>query len=539
MANIFVLPASLHALPGSEKPPSDEAGLTSLKQDREANLLELFALDSDVALVQCALNGDIIEQNDAFASLNANCIADQKIGLPGAMADIERVILMDCAHTTRLTLEINSGSGHETRYIRARYVPVKDETGVTTAIAGVFQDWTMDVSGLERAARESTRYRDFARAAADWFWEMDVDQRLINVSEKITALTGVPSLAYVGQGLEAIGTLEQTINNKSPLDDAFSSRVAFRGQGLRLEIQDEPVRFFHLAGVPIFDTFGQFKGFRGAAVDVSHSVAQAQRGRAATRELQTSLDHLQRENATLDIASAEAQSALKAKDEFLAAMSHELRTPLNAIIGFAETMELQLFGQLDTHYVSYAKDIHTAGMHLLGLINDVLDVSVIESGEVSLSREIVSVSRAIDQARSLIMLRAEHKKIDIAKVSAAQGWTLWGDERRVLQIIVNLLTNAVKFTPSGGQIGIDVQRAANNRVEISVWDTGPGIRESDHERAFEKFQQIVGHSFAGKPEGTGLGLHISRELARLMGGDIHVISSLGAGARFTVSLPAA
>ncbi len=532
MANLFVLPAALKALVDD-----NPVQLDRLTSARNHDLMSLFAADEGVALVHCSLDGEIIEQNEAFAKLNAACLGDQRIAMPNARADLQQVQASGSALTTNLTLEIISRTGHETQHIRARYVPVRDDQGQMTSIAGAFHDWTQEMTALTQATVENTRLRDFARAAGDWFWELDAERRLVSVSDKVAAVTGVPAMAYIGQSIEAIGTLEATAAHKMPIDESYRTRTPFRGQALRLDMADEPTRFFHLAGVPIFDSMGQFQGFRGAAVDVSQSVAQSQRARVKTRELQTSLDHLQRENATLDIASAEAQSALKAKDEFLAAMSHELRTPLNAIIGFAETMELQLFGQLETHYVSYAKDIRQAGLHLLGLINDVLDVSVIESGEVSLSRDIVAVDRIIDQARALVMLRAEHKHIDISHIAATPGWSVLADERRVLQILVNLLTNAVKFTPEHGRIGVDVRRGAQAQVEISVWDTGPGITAADHERAFEKFQQIVGSSFVGKPEGTGLGLHISRELARLMGGDITLASSLGAGARFTVILP--
>ncbi len=538
MANVFVLPASLQALSDRDPDVLEDRVPETIAGSAQSQLLALFVEDNDVALMTCTPDGVIIEQNDAFIALNAACLGERSIALPNAVADLDRVNVMGTAHTSRLTLELVRGTVHETRYIRARYVPVKDDRGVTTAIAGAFHDWTAEVAGTDLAAHENARIKDFARAAADWFWELDADQRILTVSDKVTALTGVPAIAYVGQRLESIGSFEADAQKVVAFEQSFAARSAFRGQSFRVDITDEPTRFFQLSGVPVFDVLGQFKGFRGAAVDVSLAVAQSQRSRVTTRAMQSSLDHLQRENATLDIASAEAQSALKAKDEFLAAMSHELRTPLNAIIGFAETMELQLFGQLDTHYVSYAKDIHYAGMHLLGLINDVLDVSVIESGEVSLSRDIVSVDRIVDQARSLIMLRAEKKEIDISQLKVVPGWAILADERRALQILVNLLTNAVKFTPARGRIGVDVQRGTNGRIDISVWDTGPGIASVDHERAFEKFQQIVGSSFVGKPEGTGLGLHISRELARLMGGEIDLASSLGAGARFTVSLPA-
>jgi signal transduction histidine kinase len=239
------------------------------------------------------------------------------------------------------------------------------------------------------------------------------------------------------------------------------------------------------------------------------------------------------------MASSQTKSALNAKNEFLAAMSHELRTPLNAIIGFAEAMELQVFGELGPRYIAYAHDIRGAGQHLLGLINDVLDVSVIESGEIQMHREPLVVARLVDAARALITLRAEAKSIDLSDARVETGQLVFADERRVMQILVNLLTNAVKFTPEGGRIGVSVAAAPMGQIAITISDSGPGIADADHERVFEKFQQLVDETYRGKPEGTGLGLHISRELARLMSGDIRLRSKAGQGAHFVVKLPAA
>lgn len=527
--------------PASGEAPAGTA-LANLPQPSQdvTSLAALIANATDTPLVHVNFDLRIMASNAAFTALNADFGGSAFASLPGIADAVSRVRVAGVPVTLQLPLELSSGN----RHFCVRFVPVQDDLGKMIGVAGAFQDWTAEAGQLAHALSDQARFRDYARAAADWFWECDEELTLTAVSDKIAAFTGLPALVYVGQHVDALGKLEANSAGSLVLEAAARNAAAFREQLLRIQVAGRPDRLFHLSAVPLMDGHGQFRGFRGAAEDVSRHYGALQQGRQAQRDLEARLDDLQLKNATLDISSGQAQSALKAKDEFLAAMSHELRTPLNAIIGFAETMELEVFGTLDPHYVSYAKDIRAAGQHLLGLINDVLDVSVIESGEISLSREVAPVDRLISQARALIALRAEGKKLDISQVTASPAWAVMADERRVLQIFVNLLTNAVKFTPEGGRIGVDVRRGpargmSGDMVEISVWDTGPGIAQEHHEKVFEKFQQVGGTSYSGKPEGTGLGLHISRELARLMGGDIELSSALGAGARFTLILPAA
>jgi signal transduction histidine kinase len=522
-----------------ESPSKTMTLVQSMPVADASRLAGLIVDKTETPLVHINPDFQVVEANDAFWQLNALYGHDQVIVIPGLFEVFTRCVVTAAPLTVQLPLELGAG----TRHFIVRFVPVQDDKGKMIGVAGAFQDWTAEAGQLATAVADQQRYRDYARAAADWFWETDTDLNLTAISERITAITGLPALLYVGQCLKTLGALEPNSVNQQALDDAVRTRSAFREQLLRLSILGQADRLFHLSGVPVTDVNGAFKGYRGAAEEVTRHYKLLQQTFHAQRTLESSLDDLRLKNATLDISSVQAQSSLKAKDEFLASMSHELRTPLNAIIGFAETMELEVFGQLDPHYVSYAKDIRAAGQHLLGLINDVLDVSVIESGEISLSREIVPLDRLVAQARALIALRAESKAQDLSHVKAAAGWSSLADERRVLQILVNLLTNAVKFTPDGGRIGVDVRRSQTrtsmgDMVEVSVWDTGPGIDAEHHERVFEKFQQVGGSTYSGKPEGTGLGLHISRELARLMGGDIELASALGAGARFTLLLPA-
>ena len=291
--------------------------------------------------------------------------------------------------------------------------------------------------------------------------------------------------------------------------------------------------------MPVFERqSGDFRGYRGVGMDVTARYKQAAEADDIRRNLESLLKELTRKNMALDDATEQATSALRAKNEFLAAMSHELRTPLNAIIGFAEAFEAETFGSLERAYVDYASDIRKSGQHLLGLINDILDVAVIESGGLSLNVDEQDLDQLLTKAVHMNIDVARNKGLNVDALHQTTGLCVKVDDRRTTQILVNLLSNAIKFTPEGGSIGIDVKaNDAAQQVAVTVWDTGIGISEDHVEHVFEKFHQVTEHIYSRSQEGTGLGLHISRELARKMNGDIALDSKLGEGSRFTVTLP--
>jgi len=236
----------------------------------------------------------------------------------------------------------------------------------------------------------------------------------------------------------------------------------------------------------------------------------------------------------LEIKSRELETASRHKSEFLANMSHELRTPLNAIIGFSEVLNERLFGELNAKQAEYVGDIADSGRHLLELINDILDLSKIEAGRMELDAAEVDLPKAIAQTLSLVRERAERRGITLSSGVDDDVCTVRADARKVKQVLLNLLSNALKFTPEGGRI--DVRGAAYaDRVEVSVTDTGIGIAPEDQEAVFEEFRQ-VGAS-AARAEGTGLGLAISRKFIELHGGRMWLTSAPGKGSTFTFSLP--
>jgi two-component system, NtrC family, sensor kinase len=232
--------------------------------------------------------------------------------------------------------------------------------------------------------------------------------------------------------------------------------------------------------------------------------------------------------------SLELATASHHKSEFLANMSHELRTPLNAIIGFSEVLSEKMFGEINEKQAEYLRDILESGQHLLSLINDILDLSKIEAGRMELEPTDFDLPNAIENTLILIRERAHRRGITLGSTVDEQLGSIRADERKVKQVLLNLLSNALKFTPEGGRI--DVQAGVRaGAIEISVTDTGVGIAPEDQAAVFEEFRQVG--AAAKKIEGTGLGLAISRKFVELHGGRIWVRSELGAGSIFTFTLP--
>jgi signal transduction histidine kinase len=216
-------------------------------------------------------------------------------------------------------------------------------------------------------------------------------------------------------------------------------------------------------------------------------------------------------------------------------MSHELRTPLNAIIGFSEVLQEKLFGDVNDKQADYLADIHSSGKHLLGLINDILDLSKVEAGRMELDLTQFDVAPALANAMTLVRERAQRHNINLRMEVAPDLGEATADERKLKQILVNLLTNAVKFTPDGGSVDVTARREPDALV-IAVRDTGIGIAPEDQEAVFEEFRQ-VGRHYTNKQEGTGLGLTLTRRFVELHGGRIWVESEPGKGSTFTFTIP--
>jgi PAS domain S-box-containing protein len=294
-------------------------------------------------------------------------------------------------------------------------------------------------------------------------------------------------------------------------------------------------RFFWSIKSPIYDDpeRTQICGLLGISTDITDQ-------RHTEEELEQYRHHLEEminiRTQELESARSLAEQANRAKSEFLANMSHELRTPLNSVIGFSEVLADQLFGPLNEKQQEYVTNILTSGRHLLSLINDILDLSKVESGKMELELSVFTLRETLET--SLMMLREKALKGSInlhLELAPQADVDIVADQRKLKQIMYNLLSNAVKFTQPGGTVDVSAQRDGNF-VEITVADTGIGVRKEDLPKLFQTFTQLESAYTKGY-EGTGLGLALCRQLVELHGGRIRVTSEFGTGSRFSFTLP--
>jgi signal transduction histidine kinase len=255
----------------------------------------------------------------------------------------------------------------------------------------------------------------------------------------------------------------------------------------------------------------------------------------ANQQLQREMEERERAQRELRQAKESADTANQAKSGFLASMSHELRTPLNAVIGFSELLEQEIFGGLNDKQRSYVGNVLISGRHLLQLVNDILDISKVEAGRMDLVCEVTPLGSLFDTVRSVITAMAVKKGIDLQVEEAPEVPDLYVDPGRIKQVLYNLISNALKFTPRGGTVGVSA-RLEGEYARILVTDTGIGIAPEHLPRLFREFEQLP-QDAGTRPEGTGLGLALTKRLVELHGGTVRVESTPGRGSTFSIYLP--
>lgn len=393
------------------------------------------------------------------------------------------------------------------------------------------EELTAQEKEAQSTVREYQRFRELLEAAPDAIIEVDSGGRIVLLNRVTEQLFGYYREELLGAPVEILIPSEARSGHRQHRRN-YWERPATRpmGTGLRLEGQRKDGSRF-----PVEISLSPVKfdgGFRVSAIirDVSERKLAEEQLRAVQAAY---TEELASKNRELEARNAQVEQANRLKSEFLSGMSHELRTPLHTIIGFAELLEEELEGPLNEKQHRFIGHIHRDSQHLLALINDVLDLSKIESGRLELQREVFSLAEAVEDAVSSIRPRATAKSIQLTVVSPG-NLEIFADRLRFKQILYNLLSNAVKFTPPAGRISVEI-RELNKWIEISVEDTGVGIPASEIDAVFDKFYQ-VGQRQADGHEGTGLGLAITRRLVEEHGGSIRLQSEQGKGSRFTFTI---
>src|SRR5215470_13304157 len=391
------------------------------------------------------------------------------------------------------------------------------------------------LAGQERVAEAALVY-----AAGVWMVSVAVGTTglpLLSVATVVAILAVIAAVPYVGSrmllGMSLVTTATVVINcvwlvAEPPLEPRRLSEGF-----VRLVVASGVSALAGLCGLSLWHNKRGLDEATAQLETANRALRESERGlELKVRERTTELEHSRQELAA---ARDEALAANRHKSAFLANMSHELRTPLNAIIGFSEVLGTRLFGPLSDKQAEYVEDIHASGHHLLSLINDILDLSKIEAGRLELRWSTFDLSAAVDNVLTLMRERASRAGLRLGKELSPALGAVTADERAVKQILINLLTNAVKFTDRGG--AVTVHAAPNGQeVVIAVADTGIGIAPDDQALIFQEFRQ--GRSdYTRKQEGTGLGLALSKRLVELHGGRIWVESEPGRGSTFRFTLP--
>jgi signal transduction histidine kinase len=437
--------------------------------------------------------GRLIEADKRLNDLNAR--GGGAIGQPIAVPEIAVLARLAGRLGILVSRAVVAGDGDADLDLWVKADP--DHAGVRLEITG----WRLR-SPWRASTPDNDRDVDFVRSGADWLWESDAALRLTFLSTGAGQRHGFDAGDMLGRPLTRLFALAEDKEGAFPMLGGLAMRQHFDDQRATIRTTGQQVR---LAAAPRTDRMGVFAGFIGAV----HLI----------------------ETLPADRAGSAAQSEAQ-PDVFAARLDAALRSPLGRIIANADSINAQSEGPLRQDYADYAADIANAGRHLMGLVDDLVDLQAIERPDFAVTIEPIDLADVSRRAAGLLSVRAGEARVRIDKPPLDETLPASGEFRRALQVLVNLIGNAVRYSPPDGMVWIRTEREGEVAAVI-IADQGKGIALEDQARIFEKFERVDPR----EPGGSGLGLYIARRLARAMGGDITVDSAPGQGARFVFTLP--
>ncbi len=404
------------------------------------------------------------------------------------------------------------------RHLREIGEPVWEADGTCRQTRGTLQDIT-EQKDRERALKESEeRFRNAERIAKLFHWQTGRQfEEWVYASDNAAEIYGVPIDEITGPFENyAPFILEEDIPTVEEAYRSFNEDPRAYELEYRIIHKNGEIRWMREVGEPFTSASGEMQFFHGTTQDI------------------TQVKEIERE---LLLARVEAERANSAKSDFLANMSHELRTPLNSIIGFTDLMRNGIYGEIEnTRYVDYLKDIDYSAQHLLNLISDILDISKIEAGQLQIERAPVDLVSVLQATVDLVRPQSDAKKHKISLNVPDAPVMIGGDERVLRQIAINLISNAVKFTPENGEIRVEIDQPNETGTTVRFQDTGIGIAKKDISRALAPFSQIGADATRAR-EGTGLGLYLARKWTALHGATLKIDSHLGEGTTVSLTFP--
>lgn len=453
------------------------------------------AIDAALVPVMARIDADgmLVDADPRLLELVRRAGGD--LGQPLAVPELAALARLARRLGIAIAREVTVADGIDDLDLTVRAEP--DTDGVALQLGGWRNrpSWRADESGPTTAA-------ELAEAPGDWLWETDAALRLTHLAPELSSRYGIDATGLLGAPLVQLFALAEDAAGGFPILGAVAAQMRFDGQFAELRGTG---RRFRLSAAPRVDERGRFAGFIGAAHPLDVAVAP----------------------------SGEADDGTPFPSGFSTQLDRALRGPLERIIANANSMSAEVEGPLADSYTGYAGDIAAAGRHLLGLVDDLVDLEAVEQDDFAVEPEPVDLADIARRAAGLLSVRAAEGNVRIDKPALGETLAATGDFRRSLQVLVNLIGNAVRYSPPGGMVWVRPEREDGIACVI-VADQGRGIALEDQARIFDKFGRVD----PTEPGGSGLGLYISRRLARAMGGDIVVDSAPGQGARFVFTLPA-